>query len=310
MVSQARRASGLGIAPGVQGTGDGVVHFVDVSVGVKLAGPWEGGAAGGGELLTKEQVVGGGFVGEEEFVLVVRIDAHVVLAEIGDGGEFIPDTADAEVVAVEFGDGTVFEDDGDASEVVHVLHDPEVLAGGIRLAFEHLERDGGDLCGANGAAIVEESLDLLEVEGGPEGVAGLVEEGAAAGLGGVVVVGRVGALVCADPLLEEHFALAFWLGLPHEFDECFHGVEVDEVLCVEQPGAAFGDGLEDVLQGDHGFGFAQGGGGLAAFGVAGPDKGRFLEHDHLDAGASGFFHVLPVGVVCAGDTVDVGLNGV
>ncbi len=109
-------------------------------------------------------------------MIIAWINAHVVLAEIGNHRELVAYTADAEVVTDDLGDGKVVEDQRDAPEVINVLHDAKVRAARRRLMLEHLQSDGGYPQRPNWLSRAQQSLGLLEVEARPERMTCLVKQ--------------------------------------------------------------------------------------------------------------------------------------
>ena len=90
---------GLWVACGIQRALYGVIHFIDVAVGMELVRPREAGAAGRGQFFSKQQVSSCGFRGQKELVFVVGVDAYIVLREVGHHGQVIANSADAQIVS-------------------------------------------------------------------------------------------------------------------------------------------------------------------------------------------------------------------
>ena len=89
----------LRVACGIQRALYGVIHFIDVAVGMELVRPRETGAARRGEFFSKQQVSSCGFRGQKELIFVVRVDAYIVLREVRHHGQVIANSADAQIVS-------------------------------------------------------------------------------------------------------------------------------------------------------------------------------------------------------------------
>ena len=257
------------------------------------------------QLLAQYQLAGRRCHRQEQFVAVVGIDPHIVLAKIADDGQLIANAADAQIVAQHLGHGLVLKDDGDVAEIVHILHDAEVLTGALGLMLQNLQGHRRNLERPDRLAILQDALHLFEVENRTQGMTGLVEERTPSRQRGGVVGRSMRTLVGAGAALIEDLALADGARLAHHFDQPFYSIDVDEVLGVKQFGTVLAHRVEHFGQIGHGFLLADCRTRFAALGITGPDDRRFFEYDHLNPGRGCLHHVGSVRKVGTGDIVDI-----